>query len=182
MSLTTAQIENVQIDYGIVYTNYGETDAARLGPCRGGGEFSVDNKIREIEFDGMLGKTKGMQVVEEINAALKVTVLDTTIKTLALAMPYATYEDVTKTLTCKSTDVGILAAESYLKNVTMFAKTVKGEYRKITLYNAMHEGKFGMKAKPKGEGEIELEFNAHWDPTDDTKDLYKIETVTTITA
>ncbi len=185
MSVTKTQIENVQIDYGIVYTNYGETDSAKLSPCRGGGEFSVDNKIRDIEFDGSNGKTKGMQVIEEINATLKVTVLDTSIKTLALAMPYATLSgDGTElspyVLTCKSSDIGIIADESYLKNVTMFAKTLKGEYRKITLYNALVEGKFGFKAVAKKEGEIELEFNAHWDATDDTKDLYKIETVASI--
>lgn len=186
MSLTQAQIENVQIDYGIVYTNYGETDAAKLGPCRGGGEFSVDAKIRDIEFDGAKGKSKGMQVVEEINATLKVTLLDTSIKTLALSMPYATLEGdgstTPYTLTCKSTDVGVLADSNYLKNTTMFCKTIKGEYRKITLYNTLHEGKFDLKAKPKGEAEIELEFNAHWDAIDDTKDLYKIETVASITA
>lgn len=186
MSVTQTQIENVQIDYGIIYTNYGETDAAKLGPCRGGGEFGVDVKIRDIEFDGMLGKTKGMQVVEEINATLKVTVLDTSIKTLALAMPYAKLAGDGSTtpysLTCEGTAVGVLESDNYLKNVTMFAKTVKGEYRKITLYNALHEGKFAFKAQPKKEGEVELEFNAHWDPTDDTKELYKIETVTTITA
>lgn len=184
MSLTQTQIENIQIDYGIVYINHGETDAQELGPVRGGGEFSADAKIRDIEFDGSLGKTKGMQVTEEINASLKVTVLDTSIKTLALSMPYATLAGDGSTtpysLTCKSTDVGVLATESYLKNITMFCKTVKGEYRKITLYNAMNEGKFDLKAKPKGEGEVSLEFNAHWDATDNTKDLYKIETVATI--
>lgn len=180
MSMTQAQKENIQIDYGIVYTNYGETDSAKLSPVRGGGEFSVDVKIRDIEFDGMNGKTKGMQVVEEVNATLKVTVLDTSIKTMSLAMPWATYDDTAKTLTCKNTDVGAIGDENYLKNVTMFAKTLKGEYRKISLYNAMVEGKFGFKAVAKKEGEIELEFSAHWDATDDTKDLYKIETVASI--
>ncbi|GLC32920.1 hypothetical protein [Clostridium omnivorum] len=186
MSLTQTQIENVQIDYGIVYTNYGETDAAKLGPSRGGGEFSVDVKIRDIEYDGANGKTKGMQAVEELNASLKVTILDTSIKTLALAMPYATLAGDGSTtpysLTCKSTDLGVLQDTSYLKNATMFCKTIKGDYRKITLYNALHEGKFDLKAKPKGEGEIELELNAHWDALDDTKDLYKIETIASITA
>jgi hypothetical protein len=185
MSITQAQKENIQIDYGIVYTNYGETDSAKLAPVRGGGEFAVDVKIRDIEFDGANGKTKGMQVVEEINATLKCSVLDTSIKTLALAMPYATMSgtgtvEAPYILTCKSTDVGVIGDESYLKNVTMFAKTIKGEYRKITLYNAMVEGKFGFKAVAKKEGEVELEFSGHWDATDDTKDLYKIETVASI--
>jgi hypothetical protein len=44
----------------------------------------------------------------------------------------------------------------------------------------MNESNFGLAAKPKGEGEVALEVYAHWDPEDDTKDLYKIETVTTI--
>lgn len=182
--LTAQQIENVQIDYGIIYTNYGETDATKLGPVRGGGEFKADQKIRDIEFDGMLGKTMGTQVVESIDASLNVTVLDTSVKTLALSMPYATLigdgSTTPYSLTCKSSDVGVIASESYLKNVTMFCKTVKGEYRKITLYNAMAENSFELKAKPKGEGEVSLEFFAHWDPTDDTKDLFKIETVASI--
>jgi len=179
MGLTQTQIENIQIDYGIVFTNYGEVNQTKLGPSRGGGEFSVDNKIRDIEYDGQKGKTKGMQVNEEVNASLKVTILDMSIPTLALAMPYATLEgdgNVTPySLTCKNDDVGIVDSTSYLKNITMFCKTVKGAYKKITLYNAMSESKFGLKAKPKGEGEVELEFNAHWDVVDDTANLFKVE-------
>lgn len=180
MTITTQQIENVQIDYGIVYTNYGETDAQKLGPVRGGGEFKAEKTLRDIEFDGARGKTKGMQVIDEINAMLSVVVLDTSVKTLSLAMPYANYDDVAGTLTCKSSNVGAIASTSYLKNVTMFAKTIKGEYRKITLYNAMAENDFTLAAKPKGEGEISLEISAHWDAIDDTKDLFKIETVASI--
>jgi hypothetical protein len=186
VNLTTKQIENVQIDYGIVYTNYGETDAERLGPARGGGEFKADAKIRDIEFDGSNGKTEGMQVVESIDASLKITLLDTSIDKLALSMPYLTLEgdgDTTPySLAAKSTNIGVIPDTAYLKNITMFCKTVKGEYRKITLYNAMAENGLGLKAKPKGEGELELEFNGHWKATDDTADLFKIETVATIAA
>lgn len=183
--LTQAQKENIQIDYGIIYTNYGETDKALLGPSKGGGEFAVDVKIRDIEFDGARGKEKGLQVVESVDASLKVSVKDTSIKTLALAMPWATLSGAGTVespyeLTCENANVGAIADTSYLKNVTMFAKTIKGDYRQITLYNAMHEGKFSFKAATKGEAEIELEFNAHWDPLDDTKDLYDIKTIAAI--
>lgn len=184
MSITKKQIENVQIDYGIIYKNYGETDAEKLGPVRGGGGFKAEAKIRDIEFDGVHGKTKGTQIIESIDAILSVVVLDTSIETLALSMPYLTLEGNGTTtpysLTAKGSNIGIIPDASYLKNVTMFAKTVKGEYRKITIYNAMAENSFELKAKPKGEGEVSLEFNAHWDTTDDTKDLFKIETVASI--
>lgn len=185
MKLTKQQIENIQIDYGIIYMNYGETDAAQLGPTRGGGEFSATKNIRDIEYDGRRGKTAGMQIVDEINAMLKVTLLDTSIKTLALAMPYATLAGDGSTtpysLTCESANLGVVGSAAYLKNITMFAKTVKGEYKKITLYNAMAENDFTLAAAPKGEGQVALEVYAHWDATDDTKDLFSIEDVASIT-
>jgi len=184
MALTTKQIENIQIDYGIIYKNYGEVDAEMLGPTKGGGEFIATATIRDIEFDGSKGKTKGLQVVDDINAVLKVKILDTSIDILALALPFCTLEGdgstTPYTLTGKSSNVGIIPDASYLKNITMFAKTVKGEYRKITIYNAMAENDLGLAAKPKGEGEVALELNGHWDATDDTADLFKVETVASI--
>ncbi|WP_040413426.1 hypothetical protein [Desulfosporosinus sp. OT] len=182
MPLTQAQLENVQIDYGIIFANYGEADAAMLGPTRGGGEFKATATIRDIEFDGQKGKTKGMQVIESINATLSVVTLDTSMSSLAMAMPWATYDDVLGTITCKSENIGVIPGEAYLKNVTMFCKTVKGDYRKITLYNAMSEKEFVLAAKPKGEGEVSLEIYPHWDPTDSLADLFLVETVASLAA
>lgn len=178
MPLTTEQIENIQIDCGIIYKNFGEAGEALLGPTRGGGEFTVSKNIREIEYDGRRGKTKGMQVVDEMNAVLKVTTLDASMDMLALALPFATYS--AGVITGEAENIGVIDDSAYLTNITMFAKLISGEYKKITLYNAMNESDLVMKATPKGEAEIALEINAHWDPTDDTVDLYKIEDVASI--
>lgn len=181
MALTSQQIENIQIDHGIVFVNYGETDQQQLGPTRGGGEFAVTKSIRDIEYDGRKGKTKGMQVIEEIDAQLTITHLDASLETLQLAMPYATYDESTKKITCGGAAVGLISDGAYLKNITMFCKTVGGDYKKITLYNAMSEADFTFTAAPKGEGEMPLEVYAHWDPKDDAADLYDIEDVDAIT-
>lgn len=178
MDLTQGQIESVQIDYGIVYVNYGLAGERKLGPTRGGGEFSVKAVLRDIEYDGRKGKTKGMQVIDEINATLKVTLLDTSMAELALSMPYADYTG--GVIACKSGNVGMVPEAAYLGNVVLFCKTIGGQYKKITLYNAMTENDFALAAKPKGEGEIGLEINAHWDATDDTVDLFKVEDVANI--
>lgn len=183
------QIQDVQIDYGIIIINDGEVGSYRLGPVRGGGGFKAENTIRDIEFDGQMGKTKGSQVTESVDATLSVVALDTSLQVMALGMPYATLtgdgtELTPYELTCGVGNVGIIPDEAYLKNVTMYAKTIKGEYRKITLYNAMSESAFELAAKPKGEGEISLEFGAHWDMAEEglESDLFKIETVASITA
>ena len=180
MNLTQQQLENIQIDYGIVYANYGELDARMLGPTRGGGVFNATKTIREIEFDGRRGKTKGAQVVDEINANLNLTHLDTSMETLALSMPYATLAADKSSITCGSASVGVIPLSAYLKNITLFCKTVSGAYKKITLYNAMSENDFSLAAAPKGEGTVAMEVYAHWDATDDTVNLFKVEDVANI--
>lgn len=178
--LTKEQIENIQIDYGLVYINYGEVGERQLAPTRGGGTFSVTKNIREIEYDGRKGKTKGMQVVDEINAALSVPLLCASMDNLALAMPWATYAN--GKLSAKSADLGVIKDSAYLSNITMFAKVIGGGYKKITLYNAMAENDFSLAAAPKAEGVIQLEVSAHWDAEDDAADLYDIEDVENISA
>lgn len=175
MAISQEQIEAIQIDYGIVYLNYGEIGEKLLGPTRGGGEFSVQASYRDIEYDGAKGKMKGMKVVEDLNAMLGVTLIDTSIDVLELAMPFITR--VGNILTAASSAVGIIPGAAYRKNVTMFAKLISGQYKKITLYNALNEKDLSLAAKPKGESEVELELSAHWDPSDDAANLYQIEDV-----
>lgn len=180
MKLSQEQIENIQIDYGLVYINYGVTGERQLAPTRGGGTFSVTKNIREIEYDGRKGKTKGMQVVDEINAMLSVPLLCASMDNLALAMPWATYSD--GKLSAESGNLGVIQDGAYLTNVTLFAKVIGGGYKKITLYNAMTENDFSLAAAPKAEGVITLEVHAHWDAEDDAADLYDVEDVGTISA
>ncbi|MBO0962495.1 hypothetical protein J1P26_22635 [Neobacillus sp. MM2021_6] len=176
--LKKEQMENIQIDYGIVILNYGEEDAERLGPTKGGAEFNATKNIRDIEFDGAMGKTKGMQVIDEMDASLKFSILDTSLSTLAKTMPQADYDGVAKII--KNGAGGAIPASKYFKNITMFAKTMKGTYKKITLYNAMNESDFVLSSAPKAEGEIALEVFAHWDPEEVEENLYSIEDVTSI--
>ena len=178
MNLTQEQIENIQIDYGIVFANYGVVGERQLAPTKGGGSFKVVGTIRDIEFDGKKGKTKGTQVIEEINAMLSVSLMDTSMDNLALAMPWATY--AANKISAKSTNLGVIADSAYLDNITMFAKVIGGGYKKITLYSAMSENDFSLAATPKAEGIIQLEIHAHWDPQDNTKDLYDIEDIASI--
>jgi hypothetical protein len=179
MNLTQEQIENIQIDYGIIFINYGEAGERLLGPTRGGGTFTVEKSIRDIEFDGRKGKTKGMQVLDELNAKLSTPLLDMSLDTLSMVMPYATYAD--GKISAKSENFGRLPTGAYLKNIALLARTVGGSYKLIKLYNAMSESDFSFTAAPKGEGVVQLEVYAHWDAENDTADLYDIQDVESLT-
>lgn len=172
-NLTTKQIESIQIDEGVIFLNYEETDERLLAPTRGGGEFAATVTVRDIEFDGRHGKTTGTQVIEEQGASLKVTTLCMSQENLALAIPTCTIAaDDGKTI--KNPPTGVIGADKYLKNVTMFAKTIGGKYKKIAIYNAMHETGFNVKAVQKAEGELALEFLAHYKHSDLDGDLWAV--------
>lgn len=178
--ITQQQLEDIQIDYGIIYTNYGEVDSARLGVTKGGGNFIATQEGHYIEFDGATGKEKGTYVIDTILASLTTTVKNLSQEVIMLALPYATI--TSDVITVGRANVGVVQSNAYLKNVTMFAKTIKGEYKKITLYNAMNLTGLNFVAAPKVEGEYVLTFDGHLNPelATDMDLLYKIEDVLTI--
>lgn len=175
-NLTTQQIESIQIDEGVIFLDYGETTQKFLAPTRGGGEFNATITVRDIEFDGRHGKTAGTQVIEEQNASLKVTTIGLTQENLALAIPNCTVESDGS---ISNPSTGVIPLSAYLKNVTMFARLISGSYKKITLYDAMHETGISTKAVQKSEGELALEFNSHYKCSDLDGKLWRVTEVTT---
>lgn len=174
--LTTKQIESIQIDEGVIFINYGEEDERYLAPTRGGGEFAATVSVRDIEFDGRHGKTAGMQVIEEQGASIKVTTLCMSQENLALAIPTCTVmSDDGKSI--KNPPTGVIPLSAYLKNITMFCKTIGGKYKKIAIFNPMHETGFSAKAVQKAEGELAFEFLAHYPHSDLDGDLWKVDEI-----
>lgn len=175
-NLTRQQIESIQVDESLIFLDYGEETERFLAPTRGGGEFAATVTVRDIEFDGRHGKTAGTQVIEEQGASIKVTTLCMSQENLALAIPSCVVaNDEGKTI--KNPKTGVIPLSAYLKNVTMFAKLISGKYKKITIYNPMHETGFTAKAVQKAEGELALEIIAHYPHTDLDGDLWKVEEI-----
>ena len=177
-NLTQQEIENIQIDESVIYLDYGEPTEKILAPTRGGGEFVASATVRDIEFDGRHGKTAGTQVIEEQAASIKVTTLCMSQENLARAIPGCTISDEAGKV-IKNPKTGIIPLSAYLKNITMFAKLIGGKFKKITIYNPMHEGGLTAKAVQKAEGELAFEFMAHYPHTDLDGDLWKVEEIET---
>lgn len=172
--LTTQQIENIMIDTGVVYVNYGEVSEAILAPTRGGSSFVVEQDVRVIERDGALGKEKGLRRVVTENAMLTVRLMDFSAENLkkALAGSVLASSKVTGTLD------GSIADAEYLTNVALVGTTLGGDNVVIKLYNAMADGGLTIDTTDKDESVFEVVFAGHRDPTDYTVALYDIEIVT----
>lgn len=175
-NLTQKQIESIQIDESVIFLDYGETTERFLAPTRGGGEFAATVTVRDIDFDGKHGKTAGTQVIEEQGASIKATTLCMSQENLALAIPACTVTGDSGKIV-KNPKTGVIPLSAYLKNVTMFAKLIGGGYKKITIFNPMHETGFTAKAVQKAEGELAFEFLAHYPHSDLDGDLWKVEEV-----
>jgi hypothetical protein len=96
VNLTQEQIENIVIDTGVLYVDYGEVGERILAPVRGENQFLVERTIRDIEFAGRRGKTKGLRRITEENAKLVVNLMDLSMENLALALSGATYGNTDK--------------------------------------------------------------------------------------
>lgn len=173
MQLTTQQIENILIDTGVVYVNYGVAGERVLAPTRGGNTFVVEQEVKEIERDGALGKEKGMRRVTKENAMLTVRFMDMSIANLKMALRGAS---ATATKITSTTD-GVIADDEYLENVTLVGTDLEGKNKIITLFNSMSDNGLSLNFTDKDEAVVEVTFAGHRDPTDATAPLYTIEEV-----
>lgn len=182
--ITKEQVENIQIDHGILYKNYGLESQSLIAPIRGGTNFKVERTYRNIEFDGAKGKTKGLKTLDDENATLTAKTLDFSLETMADKLPGAKItrnEQTNKITKIESGKLGLIDESEYIENITMFAQKISGEYIKVTITNVLDENGLDFSAVQKAEGEVELVYSAHHEYDESKKvPLYTIETVSTM--
>lgn len=172
-NLTSGQTQKIQIDEGIVVINLGLQSEKVLGPTRGGAEFTATPSIRDIEFDGRIGKTKGLQIKDGEDVELKVNTLDCSQETLALAIPNAVPNSNTGKI--EQGDFGVISSDNYISNIAIITRTLDSKYKILKIKNAFHEGPFGFKAVQKAENEHNLDFFAHYDYSNPNDKIWSIE-------
>lgn len=90
-ALTQANINKISFGEGLVIFDDALTTEQSFAPVRGGGSFEVTPKIRDIEFDGRKGKTKGMQIIEEMEAKMSLKSLVCSQNILSKLLPGSNY-------------------------------------------------------------------------------------------
>lgn len=175
VNLSTDNKKKIQIDEGIVVVDMGESTENILGPTRGGAEFTATPSIRDIEFDGRKGKSKGMQIKDGEDVSIKIKSLCCSLESLKLAIPGASLDSTKKKLT--PGQFGVIPDTAYLKNVAVITKMLDGTFTIIKVSNPMHEGAFGYKGVQKAENEHNLEFLGHYDPISSSEEnIWEITT------
>lgn len=179
-NITQAQIEGIVLDAAILFLDYGLATEREIGITKGGVEFKVTETLRQIDFDGKRGRTKGMEVVDQIDAYLKATSLVISNENILVSLGAASEAAgiISNTLG------GAIPATKYFTNVTAFGVCNKtNTYKKITIKNAVGaNGDTTIATADKSEAGISLQLNACWNPLDYTAKLYEITDATAIEA
>lgn len=152
--LTDATFQNLILDAGAVYFNIdideleeataddfedavaeAIADAVPVGATRGGARFNRGLTLREIEADGKLGPTKGLNRRTEVRPVIEVTLLEQTIENIQRQFPGAVVE--TAGLWEKITG-GPIVDDTYIDNVALI--TTFGEEGRLivmVVFNAL---------------------------------------------
>ena len=174
-NLSSEQIKNIMLDAGVIYLDYTTASTPlMLAPTKGANSFVVENEIKEIEFNGMRGKTKGMRRVIRQDASLTVRVMDMSLENIKMALAGAKTTVVSSKITEITNGDGSIADAEYIGDVTFVGVDMEGKSKVISLFNVLGDNNLSIEATDKEEGVVEIVFSAHFDATDDTKLLYKI--------
>lgn len=172
--ITVEQIENVVIDAGVVYVNYGLAGERLLAPCRGSNTFNAESEIREVEINGAKGKTKGLRRTISSNASLEINLMDLSLENLKMALPGSRLTGSELKNGWKIEDI------DYIDNVTLIGKDMGGTYKKVTIFNALMDESLSFVMDEKDESVLTLTLSAHYDPADETDKLWTITDLPTL--
>lgn len=91
--ISSSTPDNIMIDAGAVYLNYGLSNERLLGATRGGNAFNINRVVRNIEVDGIKGAVKGLKRVTEINPQITANLIELTVDNLIAAIAGADQSD-----------------------------------------------------------------------------------------
>lgn len=144
--------KTIILGQGVFYIN----DVA-IGLTRGGGSFSIEKEVRQIEADGDRGPVKGRIVIDKATPKLSVSALE--IIPENLPKMYAGIKSTAgSTADLVITGAGDIADADYQEYVKWVGKTKEGKAVTIKVLNAINLENFEWSLADKDEVVAELTY------------------------
>lgn len=169
---TEKTAENLLLDAGAFFKNYDmESDTFEtavesgklLGATRGGGEFSAVPVIRKLEVDGIRGRAKGMEVLDEWDVYIKANVLEVTEETIKSSLCASDVDESDEKYTTITGKTNIELTD-YIDNVT-WVGTLSGTEEPVIIqvFNALNTEGLKVTTQDKNEGVLTMAFYGHYE-------------------
>ena len=181
---TAKTADNLLLDAGAFFKDFDITDdtfetavaAGKLiGATRGGGSFTAVPEIRAIEIDGVRGKAKGLQVIDEWEIKMSANVLEVTKEGLAMALTASEIDDTTNQVYDILSAKNYIELTDYMDNITYVGKiSGSSEPLIIQIYNVINTTGLTLSAEDKSEAVTEMEFEGHYSESNLDSPPFKI--------
>jgi hypothetical protein len=174
IGFTTNTPNNLMIDAGAVYKNYGESTEALIGATSGGNEFAVAIKTRDVKVDGFKGTVKGLTRIISTDVTLKVNMLELTTNILQMAL-MANVDTTTNSGFDTITGKTEIALSDYIDNIAIVGR-LSGSLQPviIILKNALSSDGIKFSNKDAVDNILPVTFTASIDPSTPTVSPYEI--------
>lgn len=164
---------NLLIDAGAVYKNYGLANEALIGATSGGNEFAIAVKTRDVKVDGLKGTVKGLTRIISTDVTLKVNMLELTTDILKMALmgvvdsTGADYDIITGKTEIALTD--------YIDNIAIVGR-LSGSLKPVViiLKNVLSSDGIKFSNKDSTDNILPVTFTASIDPNTPTVSPYEI--------
>lgn len=135
-----------------------------LGATRGGGQFNAVPTVRQIQVDGVSGRAKGMEVIDDWDVSLQANVLEIKKETIVASLIASKVEDASVQGYEKITAKQMIELDDYIDNVTWIG-TVSGSDLPVIIVvkNALNTGGLQMKTEDKNESVLSMQFYGHYE-------------------
>lgn len=173
---TEKTTQSLLLDAGAFFKNFDMTSDSfesavesgkLLGATRGGGEFSAVPTIRKLEIDGMRGRVKGAEVLDEWDVYIKANVLEVTEDTIKDALCASeVVEEHEKYNTIKAKTA--IESEDYIDNIT-WVGTLSGTDTPVIVqvFNVINTDGLKFTTQDKNEGILSMTFYGHYTNPDE---------------
>lgn len=125
--VTCTTTNNLIIDSGAIYINYGELNERKLGATRGGNTFAIEEEMRTMEFDGVRGQLIGSHRLLGAIPKITANIVEWNWQTFLDILPGSTKIDIGTTHYRIQRSIQRLLASSYLTNVAIVGECTASE-------------------------------------------------------
>lgn len=174
IGFTTNTPNNLLIDAGAVYKNYGLANEALIGATSGGNEFAISIKTREIKVDGLKGTVKGLTRIISTDVTLKVNMLELTTDILKMALMGVVDTSINAGYDTITGKTEILLTD-YIDNIAIVGR-LSGSLQPviIILKNALSSNGITFSAKDSTDNVLPVTFIGSIDPLNPAVSPYEI--------
>lgn len=169
---TSKTPEHLILDAGAFFKNFdveedtfetAVTSGKLLGATRGGGEFSAVPAIRRIEVDGVKGRAKGLERLDEWDVYIKATVLEVTEDTIKEALCAVETDEETVPGYTVIRGKNAIELADYIDNIT-WVGTLSGSNKPVIIkvLNVINTDGLKLTTQDKNEGTVAMTFYGHY--------------------